>query len=145
MDAGIRINRIKAKVKPEMSVLAAVLAPEILHSAVPRLGEVQEARVLKRNMMNELQQWGKHTRTSGWVPDRSMQYVAQIDQSVWSAILEVFGKYDPDTGVLIDDGLLYVVTEKGELKLNKPFFYALLEMLESAGYTCDMRGKVKLT
>lgn len=141
----IKVNRIKRAEKVQMGLLSSALAPEILASRVPRLGEVQEARREYRNKMNEIQQWAHHTRTTGWVPDGSMQYVAQIDQAVWSVILDLFARYDETTGELMDDGLLYVKNHRGDIVLNKPFFYALLEYLQSNGYECDMRGKIKLT
>lgn len=145
MSGEIKINRIKRNNKAGMNLLADILSPEVLHARIPRLADVAEARVEYRNMMNTLQTFGKHTRASGFTPNGQFQYVAQIDQAVWSAILEVFGKYDPESGELMDDGLLYVSDERGNVKLNKDFFYALLGVLQAAGYQCDMRGKVKLT
>jgi len=144
-DAGIKINRIKAKNKHHMQVLGDVVNPQVLHERVPRLAEVAEARVQHRNLRNEIQQWGKFTRSSGFTPDRSLQYVAQIDQSIWSAILEVFARYHPETGELMDDGLLYTADTRGNIVINRDFFYALIDHLEKSGYPCDMRGKTKLT
>jgi hypothetical protein len=62
--------------------------------------------------------------------------------------LDVFARYesvnadDPNAPArLIDDGLLYVTDLRGNVVLNRPFFYALL-----AGplKDYDMRGKIKL-
>lgn len=139
--ASLKAARYRRENAVGMGILTDVLAPEVLHKAVPRLAEVEEARVEYRNKMNEIQQWGAVTRSSGWVPGKNMQYVAQIDQSVWSAVLEVFARYD-EKGNLMDDGLLYITNQKGQVVLNKDFFYALLD---GPLKRWDMRGKIKLT
>jgi len=144
MSGEMKITRIKARNKAALSTLASALEPTVLASRVPRLGEVAEARRQYRTMMNEIQQWGKLSRASGFLPGGQMQYVAQIDQAVWSVILDMFARYGED-GTLLDDGLLYITDEAGNVKLNKPFFYALIEYLQANGYECDMRGKIKLT
>lgn len=144
MNGEVKISRIKAQNKAAMDTLASALAPEVLSERVPRLGEVAEARRLHRSRMNEIQQWGKLSRASGFLPGGTMQYVAQIDQAVWSVILDMFARYD-EHGNFMDDGLLFKSDEKGQLKLNRPFFYALVDYLQSNGYECDMRGKIKLT
>lgn len=143
-DAGIKVNRIKAANRAHMNLLKEIVAPDVLHERVPRLASVMEARVEHRNKMNEIQQWGQLSRATGFTPDKSMQYVAQIDASVWSVIVETFGKTDPETGELMEDGLLYKMDERGNLVLNRDFFYALVAELQGAGYECDMRGQVKL-
>jgi len=142
--AEIKINKIKAKNKVALEVLKDVVKPEVLHAAVPRLAEVQEARVEHRNKMNEIQQWGKYHNTPGFDPHGVMQYVAQIDQAVWAGILDTFARHDPETGELMDDGLLYITDQRGNLILNRDFFYTIIQELQSAGYECDMRGKVKV-
>jgi hypothetical protein len=144
-EAGIKINRIKAKNKANLSVLSDILKPEVLHARVPRLADVAEARVMHRNKMNEIQQWGDHTRASGFTPDKNLQYVAQIDQAVWSVIVDTFARTDPETGKYMDDGLLFKTDFRGNIVLNRDFFYAVIETLQDAGYECDMRGKIKLT
>ncbi len=147
MSGEITINRIKRENAVHMQMLGEVLSPEVLHSHVPRLATVQEARVEYKNKMNTLQALGAHSRSTGFDPTRQFQYVAQIDQAVWSVILEVFAKYeyendDPTKPArLIHDGLLYVTDLRGQVVINRPFFYALL-----AGplKDYDMRGKIKL-
>lgn len=138
MNAGeLKINRIKSKNKEYFKVLADVVEPERLHIRVPRLGEVAEARRLHKQRIDEIRELAKHQNSH-------MDYVAQVDQSVWSAILSVFARTDPDTGELIDDGLLYKFDPNRQaVLLNRDFFYALIEMLEASGYQCDMRGRIK--
>jgi hypothetical protein len=108
---------------------------------VPRLATVAEARHELKNRNQELSTLGKFVRADGFDPTRNFQHVMQIDQSVWAAVLEVFARYT-EKGELMDDGLLYVANEQGNIVLNKPFFYALLSGPLSA---YDMRGKIKLT
>jgi hypothetical protein len=148
MSGEIKINKIKRANAVGMQLLTEVLKPEVLHSHVPRLGDVAEARVEHRNRMNTIQALGSHSRATGFDPTTHYQYVAQIDQAVWSAVLDVFARYesvnadDPNAPArLIDDGLLYVTDLRGNVVLNRPFFYALL-----AGplKDYDMRGKIKL-
>ena len=134
----IKINTIKSQNKAHLNLLSEVVAPDTLFSRVPRLEEVAKARVEHKNKFNTIRELGQ-------VTTERMHYVAQIDQSVWSAILEVFAKYHPVSGELMDDGLLYKFDqEKGCLVLNKDFFYTILEVLEQAGDQCDMRGKNKI-
>jgi hypothetical protein len=149
MSGEITINRIRREHATHMNLLGEILSPEVLHAHVPRLATVAEARVEYRNKMNTLQALGAHSRATGFDPARKFQYVAQIDQAVWSVILEVFAKYefvnadDPNSPArLTHDGLLYITDYRGNVVLNRPFFYALL-----AGplKDYDMRGKIKLT
>lgn len=131
----IKINTILSKEKTQMNLLESVVDPDTLHSRVPRLEEVARARVEHKNRMDTVRELGKFN-------GKYMHYVAQIDQSVWSAILEVFARYDPITGELMDDGLLYKFNEeKGCLVLNKDFFFALLS---GPLKQYDMRGKNKI-
>lgn len=116
----IKINRIKAQNKVHMDILSDVLSPEVLHERVPRLAEVQEARVAQKNMIETARELGKYKSSF-------FHHVANIDQSVWSAVLQVFARHDPETGELIDDGLLYKFDPDRQcLVLNRDFFYALL-------------------
>jgi hypothetical protein len=102
------------------------------------LGEVAEARQDHKNRMATIRELGK-------LKDANMHYVAQIDVAIWGAILDIFARHDPETNELIDDGLLYKYDpDRGCLVMNKPFFYALIDVLEAAGYPCDMRGTNKL-
>lgn len=133
----LKINRIKSANKEYFKILSEVVEPNRLHDRVPRLGEVAEARRLHKSRIDQIRELSKHQGSR-------MDYVAQIDQSIWSAILSVFARYDPETNEFIDDGLLYKYNpERGCVVLNKDFFFALVEILESAGYNCDMRGKVQ--
>lgn len=144
MDGHVKMQRIKSKNRIHLQMFGEILNPNVLHSAVPRLAAVQEARVEYRNMADTMSKLGAHCRVNGFDPTRTFQYVANIDQSVWSAILEAFAKHDPETGELVDDGLLYKTDENGTIKLNRDFFFTLLSFLEESGYVCDMRSKVKI-
>jgi hypothetical protein len=148
MSGEIRMEKIKRENAVHMQLLGEVLAPEVLHSHVPRLATVAEARVEYQNKMNTLQALGATTRATGFDPTKKFQWVAQVDQAVWSAVLDVFARYevenadDPSSpSRLIDDGLLYVTDPRGNVIVNRPFFYALLSG-PLAAY--DMRGKVKI-
>lgn len=142
----IKMQRIRRENAAEFNILRQIVTPEVLHAAVPRLASVQEARVEHKNKMNEIQTLGQamRSRGTGFDPTMKFQYVAQIDQAVWSAILEVFGKFDPETGEPMHDGLLYCTDDRGAVRINKVFFYTLIQLLESSGYKCDMRGKIKV-
>jgi hypothetical protein len=100
--------------------------------------DVQEARVAQRNIERQMNAF------RDFAPGTQFQHVAQIDPSVWSAILEVFAKIDPETGDPMHDGLLYKEDERGNIILNRPFFYTLVEYLQAHGYECDMRTKRRL-
>lgn len=135
----IKINMIKSQNKTYFDVLKSVVEPKSLYGAAPRLQGVAEARQEHKNIMETMRQLGQ-------VDTDFMHYVAQIDVSVWSIILEIFARQDPKTKEFMDDGLLYVTDpDKGCVVLNKVFFYALISILEDANYVCDMRGKAKVT
>lgn len=123
-----------------MNLLTDVLTSEELKVKTPRLESVQEARVAHKNKMNTIQKLSSSGAT-GFTEDKSMQYVAQIDQSIWAAVLAVFARHDPETGNFVDDGLLYITDETGRVKLNKDFFFALLS---GPLKDHDMRGKVSI-
>jgi hypothetical protein len=149
MSGEIKINKIKRENATHMQLLGEVLEPEILHARVPRLATVAEARVEYKNKMNTIQALGAQTGATGFDPSRRFQWVAQVDQAIWSAVLSVFARYeienvdDPNSpSRLVDDGLLYVTDHRGNVVINRSFFYALLAG-PLKGY--DMRGKVKLT
>jgi hypothetical protein len=144
MNGDIKIQRIQRKNREGMELLGSVLKPEVLHTAVPRLASVAEARVEYRNKMKTIQTLAPDRPGSqGYDPSRKFLYVAQIDQSVWAAILSVFGKTD-DKGQPIEDGLLYKENSRGAIELNKDFFFALIDFLQAQGYNCDMRMKKRL-
>lgn len=132
----VKINVIKRQNKVAMETVAEVA--KLATTRVARLGEVQEARQMHKNRMETIRELGK-------LRDAHMHYVAQIDNSIWAMILDVFARVDENTGELIDDGLLYKWdVDKGCHVLNRDFFYALISMLEAQGYQCDMRGKNQL-
>ena len=146
MDAHVKMQRIKRENRAHLNVLADVLNPEVLHARVPRLATSHEGRLEMKAFKDEMSVFGKLCRANGFDPTRTFQHVATIDQSVWSAILEVFAKYDEESGELMDDGLLYKTDPKDNtVKLNKDFFYAIVDYLESIGVPTAMRGKIKLT
>jgi hypothetical protein len=138
MSGEMRMKRIKRENKAEMNLLSSILAPEVLHKAVPRLADVQEARIEMRNMKRQMDTF------TDYAPGTQFHHVAQIDIAPWSAILEVFAKFDPETGNPMHDGLLFITDEHGKVMLNRDFFYSLIEMLETAGYVCDMRTRKRL-
>jgi len=140
----IKISRIKAKDKVKFNLIKNIVSSKELYARTPRLEEVQEARTQHKNLINEIRQWGSVEKVHGSISEKNLAYVAQIDSSIWAAILEVFAKHDPETGELIDDGLLYKADERGNIVLNRDFFYALLDELNDAGYAADMRGRRKI-
>lgn len=140
----VKMQRIKAQNRTQLQMFADILKPEVIHTAVPRIATSSEGRAEYKAVLDEMSTLGKYCNEGGFDPTRSFQHVANIDSSVWSAILEVFGKFDEETGELAHDGLLYKADEDGTIKLNKDFFFALIGFLEAEGYNCDMRGKVKL-
>ena len=144
MDGHVKMQRITRNNRVQLQALREALNPELLHAAVPRLATAAEGMHEYKRLMDEVSQLGAYCRANGFDPTRTFQHVAKIESSVWSAILEAFGKFDPDTGELGHDGLLYKTDENGTIKLNKDFFFALIEWLEASGYECDMRRKIKL-
>ena len=141
----VKVQRIQRQNRVRMQMFGEILKPEVLHTAVPRLATAAEGRAEYKGLLDEMAVLGKYCRTGGFDPTRTFQHVAQIDTSVWSAILEAFGKFNEETGELEDDGLLYkYVPERGRIELNRDFFFSLVLYLESEGYPCDMRGKIKL-
>lgn len=145
MSGEVKMNRIKAQNKGVMGLLGEVVNPEVLHPRVSKLKTTAQNRVEFRNLMDTMSTLGAHCRANGFDPTRTFQHVANIDNEIWVLILDMFAKYDPVTGELMDDGLLYRFDESTKaLKLNKDFFYALISHLEASGYPCDMRGKIKL-
>ena len=144
-DAHVKMQRIKRENRVLLNVLGSALNPEVLHERVPRLAQAAEGRQELQKLKEELSVFGAHCRANGFDPTRTFQHVATIDQSVWSVILEMFAKYNEESGELEDDGLLYKTDPKDNtLKLNRDFFYTLVAHLEASGYTCDMRSKIKL-
>ncbi len=141
MNGHVKVQRIQKQNRVRMQMLADILQPEVLHSAVPRLATSHEGRTEYQNINAQMAALAKYTKAGGFDPTRTFQHVAKIDQSVWSAILECFGKFDEETGELTHDGLLYVKDMDGTIKLNRDFFFSLIGMLEASGYVCDMRGK----
>lgn len=145
MDGHVKVQRIAAANKVHFQMFADILTPEVLHNAVPRLATAAEGRKEYKAILDQVSALGAYCNANGFDPTRTFQHVANIDTSVWSAILEVFAKHDEESGELTDDGLLYKTDENGNVKLNKPFFFALVKYLEDAGYECDMRSKIRLT
>ena len=143
MSGDLKITRIKARHQTELSLLGDVV--KTAQEVIPKLRRTAENRVDFRNMEDTLSTLGKHVRKNGFDPTRTLQHVANFDTEVWTLVLDMFARYDPETGEQKDDGLLYKYDEAaGCLKLNKPFFYALLDYFEAQGIPVDMRGKIKL-
>jgi hypothetical protein len=136
--ADIKMSRIRRDNNAELKVLASILQPEVLKQHVPRLMDVQEARVAQRNIERQMAAFRDFEKGT------QFQHVAQIDPSVWSAILEIFAKIDPVTNEPMHDGLLYKEDSRGNVVINRPFFYTLLAYLQAHGYECDMRTKKRL-
>ncbi len=144
MSGEIKINRIKGRHQAELGLLGEVV--QTAQAAVPKLRQTAENRAEARNMADSLSALGVYTRANGFNPTRTFQHVANFDTEIWTLILDMFAKYDPESGELMDDGLLYKYDEAaGCLRLNKDFFFALVSYFESMGVPCDMRGKIKLT
>jgi len=139
MSGDIQMKRLRRESEAELKVLSQIVTPEVLHRAVPRLAEVREARVERQNMLRSMNAF------KDFAPGTHFHYVAQIDQAVWSVILELFAKFDPETGLPMHDGLLYKEDARGNVVINRPFFYMLVDALKAAGYDVDMRAKKKLT
>src|SRR5687767_2134922 len=116
MSADIKINRIKSQNKVYMDILDDVIHSEELKARVPRLGEVAEARQAHKNRVDTIRELNKYKGSN-------LHYVANVDVSIWAAVLEVFARHDPETNELMDDGLLYKWdVDKGCLVLNRDFF-----------------------
>lgn len=119
-------NELKTKVilannKTHMKVLEEIVDPTVLHARVPRLGEIAEARALHKARMDTIRELGQ------WKA-KNLRYAAQIDQSIWSVVCSIFARHDPETGQLIDDGLLYKYDPRTGMEvLNRDFFFALLD------------------
>jgi hypothetical protein len=140
----IKVNRIKSRHQSELALLGDTL--KLAQEHIPKLRTTAQNRVIARNIADTFSALGRFTRVNGFDPTRTFQHVANFDSETWTLILDMFARYDEETGELMDDGLLYKTDpNSGVLKLNKDFFYALVEYFESAGITCDMRGKIKLT
>ena len=139
-----KINRLRGQNAHDLKELGSIIRPEVLHRAVPRMEDAAANRAAHKNLVNTVQTLGQFSKTGGFDPTRTYQYVANIDQSVWAAILDTFAKYD-DEGRLMHDGLLYKPNPNGGAPIiNRDFFYMLIGFLEECGYNCDMRGKIVL-
>lgn len=143
MNGDIKINRIKSANRGQLGLLGEVVKTAI--DSVPKLQRSAANRVEFRNMEDSMSTLGAYCRKNGFDPTRTFQHVANLDNEVWLLILSMFAKYDEETGELMDDGLLYKMDpEKGCIRLNRDFFFALISYLESCGVPCDMRGKIQL-
>jgi len=143
MDAGLKINRIKSANRGTLGLLGEVALQA--QASIPKLAMTAQNRSDFAEMEQSMSKLGAFVRATGFDPTRTLQHVANFDTEIWTLILDMFAKYDPETGELMDDGLLYKWNhESGCLKLNKDFFYALVEYFESLGFKCDIRGKIKL-
>jgi hypothetical protein len=145
MDAkDFKVTRIKGASPGSLALLGETV--KLAQEYVPKLRASAENRVEFRNMEDSMSQLGAYCRKNGFDATRSFQHIANLDNEVWLMILAMFAKEDPETGELQDDGLLYKFDESTKnVRLNKPFFYALIGYLEALGIPCDMRGKIKLS
>lgn len=145
MSGELKVNRIKSQNAGALGLLGAAVAPEAL-GRIAKLKTTRENIVEIRAMKQTLSTMGLYCRADGFDPTRTFQHVANIDNEVWQVILGMFARYDEETGDFMDDGLLYKWDpDTSNLRLNKDFFFALINYLEASGYPCDMRGKIKLT
>lgn len=143
MSAEIKVNRIKSANRGTLSLLGEVV--QEAQSRIPKLAQTSANRVEFKNMMESMSALGAYCRANGFDPTRTFQHVANYDTETWTLVLDMFAKSDPETGELMDDGLLYKYDPAfGCVRLNKDFFFAVLSYFESVGVTCDMRGKIKL-
>jgi len=144
--AQLKVNRIKSQNAGTLGLLGAAVAPGSLgRAAAGKMRETRTNLVEQRDMRQTLSTLGKFVRADGFDPTRKFQHVANIDNEVWQVILGMFARVDMETGEQMDDGLLYKYDDHaGCVKLNRDFFYALLDYLEASGYPCDLRGKIKV-
>jgi len=143
MSSDIRINRIKSANKAQLGLLGEVVGRA--QEVDPVLRQTAYNRDEFRRMEDSMSALGAYCRKNGFDPSRRFQHVANFDNAVWLLVLEMFAKYDMETGDLMDDGLLYKTDPNtNTVKLNKPFFYALVSYFESMGIPVDMRGKIKI-
>ncbi len=143
MSGGLKVTRIKARHEAELTLLTDVV--KLAQEHVPKLRETKANRAEWRDMESALSTLGKHVRSGGFDPTRTFQHVANFDTEIWTLVLDMFAKHDPVTGEQMDDGLLFKYDETaGCLKLHKPFFFAIVDMFESMGIECDMRGKINI-
>lgn len=143
MSGGFKVNRVKSQHASELGLLADTV--KMAQDSIAKLNTTRQNFVEERNMRQTLTTFGAHCRADGFDPTRTFQHVARFDTEVWTLVLDMFAKYDPESGELMDDGLLYKTDPNtGSLRLNKTFFYAILDYLESNGVPCDFRGKIKL-
>jgi len=137
----IKINRIKSANRGQLGLLGEVV--QKAQEVDPILRRTAANRDEFRRMENSMSALGAYCRKSGFDPTRRFQHVASYDNAVWTLILDMFARYDAESGELMDDGLLYKTDSKDNtIKLNQDFFYALLSYFESLGIPCDMRGKI---
>lgn len=143
MSAEVKMNRIKAAHKSELNLLTDVV--KTAQKTIPKLQQTAEAAHELRNMEDTLSTLGAYVKANGFDPTRTFQHVAKFDTEVWTLILDMFAKYDPETGELMDDGLLYKYDPAANaLKLNKDFFYAIVSYFDACGIECDMRAKINV-
>jgi len=144
MSGEIKINRIKSRHKTELQLLGDVT--KLAQEFNPKLRETAKNRVDARNMNDTLSALGAYVRANGFDPTRTFQHVANFDTEIWTLVLEMFAKMDPETGEPMDDGLLFKYDpDRGAVRLNKDFFFAIVSYFESLGVPCDMRGKIILS
>jgi hypothetical protein len=142
-NAGLKVNRIKSQNAASLGLLGAAI-PEAL-GRVAKLGETRRNVVELRAVRQTMSTFGLYCRADGFDPTRTFQHIANVDNEIWQVILGMFAKYNEETGDFMDDGLLYKYdSHAGCVKLNKDFFFALIDFLEASGYPCDMRGKIKV-
>lgn len=135
-------NRLRAQNAHDLKVLGEVIRPEVLHRAVPRIEDAAAHRAERKALVDTVTTLGAYSRKGGFDPTRTYHYIANIDQSVWAAILDTFAAYN-EKGELVHDGLLYKPNPNGGAPIiNRDFFYMLIDFLEQSGYNCDMRGKI---
>ena len=143
MSADFKINRIKSANRGQLGLLGEVA--KTAQSAIPKLQKTAANRAAFKDMADSMSALGAYCRKNGFDPTRTFQYVANFDTELWQLVLDMFARYDNETGELMDDGLLYRTNvERGCLELNKDFFYALISYFEQCGVSCDMRGKIQL-
>jgi len=143
MSGDLKINRIKSAHRGELALLGEVA--KTAQEAIPKMRRAAENRVAFRNMEDLMSALGVYCRKKGFDPTRTFQHVANYDTEIWQLVLNMFAKYDEETGEFMDDGLLYKMDpEAGCIRLNRDFFYAILSYLEALGFPVDMRGKIQL-
>lgn len=140
MSGDVKINRVKRENAHLFGVLESALGGQELEMRSKDMRQKMAAVRQRQEMIQSMDALTKFTKAGNFDPTRSFQLVANnVDPAIWRVILDTFARIDPVSGEPMDDGLLYITNDKGEVVLNKTFFYALLS---GPLKNWDARGKI---